>query len=253
MNMRDGLGRVQSLLILGGGSDIALATVDALVAEGAERVLLAARKPERLEPQAERLRARGAAVRLLEFDAQDTDGHERLVTEAFADGDVDLVLVAFGTLGPGGPGQRDRLAALDVLATNLLGAVSVILPVARALERQGHGTLAVLSSVAGQRGRAANYVYGASKAGLDTFCQGLGDTLAGSGVQVMVVRPGFVRTKMTAGRPRPPLAATADQVAAAIVGGLRANAHTVWVPAGMRAVSAVLRHLPRPLFRRLPL
>jgi decaprenylphospho-beta-D-erythro-pentofuranosid-2-ulose 2-reductase len=253
MKMRDGLGRVQSLLVLGGGSDIALATVDALVAEGAERVLLAARKPERLESQAERFRARGAAVRLLEFDAQDPDGHERLVAEAFADGDLDLVLVAFGTLGPAGPGQRDRLAALDVLTTNLLGAVSVILPVARALERQGHGTLAVLSSVAGQRGRAANYVYGASKAGLDTFCQGLGDTLTGSGVQVMVIRPGFVRTKMTAGRPRPPLAATADQVAAAIVAGLRANAHTVWVPAGMRAVSAVLRHLPRPLFRRLPL
>ena len=251
--MRDGLGRIQSLLALGGGSEIALATVDALVAQGTERVVLAARKPERLQEQAERLRARGAAVELLEFDAQDTDGHERLIQEAFAGGDLDLVLVAFGTLGPGGAGQRDRLAALDVLATNLLGAVSVILPAARALERQGHGTLAVLSSVAGQRGRAANYVYGASKAGLDTFCQGLGDALAGSGVQVMVVRPGFVRTKMTAGRPRPPLAATADQVAAAVVDGVRTGAHTVWVPAGMRAVSGILRHLPRTLFRRLRL
>lgn len=249
--MRDGLGRVQSLLVLGGGSDIALATVDALVAEGAERVVLAARKPERLESQAERFRARGAAVQLLEFDAQDTDGHDRLVQEAFADGDLDLVLIAFGILGAGGAGQRDRLAALDVLATNLLGAVSVILPLARALERQGHGTLTVLSSVAGQRGRAANYVYGASKAGLDTFCQGLGDALAGSGVQVMVVRPGFVQTKMTAGRPKPPLAATSGQVAAAILDGLRANAHTVWVPASMRVVSGMLRHLPRPLFRRL--
>jgi decaprenylphospho-beta-D-erythro-pentofuranosid-2-ulose 2-reductase len=251
--MRDGLGRIQSLLALGGGSEIALATVDALVAQGTERVVLAARKPERLQEQAERLRARGAAVELLEFDAQDTDGHERLIQEAFAGGDLDLVLVAFGTLGPGGAGQRDRLAALDVLATNLLGAVSVILPAARALERQGHGTLAVLSSVAGQRGRAANYVYGASKAGLDTFCQGLGDALAGSGVQVMVVRPGFVRTKMTAGRPKPPLAATADQVAAAVVDGVRTGAHTVWVPAGMRAVSGILRHLPRTLFRRLRL
>ena len=251
--MRDGLGRIQSLLALGGGSEIALATVDALVAQGTERVVLAARKPERLQEQAERLRARGAAVELLEFDAQDTDGHERLIQEAFAGGDLDLVLVAFGTLGPGGAGQRDRLAALDVLATNLLGAVSVILPAARALERQGHGTLAVLSSVAGQRGRAANYVYGASKAGLDIFCQGLGDALAGSGVQVMVVRPGFVRTKMTAGRPKPPLAATADQVAAAVVDGVRTGAHTVWVPAGMRAVSGILRHLPRTLFRRLRL
>ncbi|HEV2895099.1 MAG TPA: SDR family NAD(P)-dependent oxidoreductase [Actinomycetota bacterium] len=251
--MRDGLGRIQSLLVLGGGSDIALATVDAVVAEGTERVLLAARKPERLAPHVERYRTRGATVELLEFDAQDSAGHERLIQEAFAGGDLDLVLVAFGTLGPGGAGQRDRLAALDVLATNLVGAVSVILPVARALERQGHGTLAVLSSVAGQRGRAANYVYGASKAGLDTFCQGLGDALAGSGAQVMVVRPGFVQTKMTAGRPKPPLAATPDQVAAAIVDGLRVNAHTVWVPASMRVVSGTLRHLPRPLFRRLRL
>ena len=250
--MRDGLGRIQSVLVLGAGSDIALATVDALVAEGVERVLLAARKPERLDGHAEELRARGAAsVELLEFDAQDTDRHEGMVQRAFAGGDLDLVLVAFGTLGPAGAAQLDRPAALDVLTTNLLGAVSVILPVARELQRQGHGTLAVLSSVAGQRGRASNFVYGASKAGLDTFCQGLGDVLAGSGVNVMVVRPGYVTTKMTAGRARPPLAATAGQVAAAILDGLRTDAHTVWVPASMRVVSGVLRFLPRQLFRRV--
>lgn len=250
--MRDGLGRVQSVLALGGGSDIALATVRALVAQGSERVLLAARKADRLQGQAEELRQLGAGiVDLLEFDATSPQGHERFVQRAFADGDLDLVLVAFGVLGPAGQDQRDRHAALEVLTTNLLGAVSVVLPVAAALQRQGHGTLVVLSSVAGQRGRAANFVYGASKAGLDTFCEGLGDALEGSGVQVMVVRPGFVHTKMTAGRAAPPLAVSPEAVATAILEGLRSGAHTVWVPARMRLIMAALRLLPRPLFRRL--
>jgi decaprenylphospho-beta-D-erythro-pentofuranosid-2-ulose 2-reductase len=111
----------------------------------------------------------------------------------------------------------------------------------------------VLTSVAGERARASNFVYGASKAGLDAFCQGLGDELVGSGVHVMVVRPGFVRTKMTAGRPVQPLATTPEAVAAATLEGLRDRAHTVWVPAAMRWAMRGLRLLPRPVFRRLPI
>jgi decaprenylphospho-beta-D-erythro-pentofuranosid-2-ulose 2-reductase len=122
---------------------------------------------------------------------------------------------------------------------------------ANALKKQGHGSLVVLSSVAGERARKANFIYGSTKAGLDAFAQGLGDSLHGSGVHVMVVRPGFVETKMTAGMEKAPLSTTPDAVADAIVSGLRRGAEIVWVPAALRYVLSGLRHLPRPVFRKV--
>jgi decaprenylphospho-beta-D-erythro-pentofuranosid-2-ulose 2-reductase len=124
--------------------------------------------------------------------------------------------------------------------------------VADRLRRQGHGVLVVLSSVAGERVRAANFVYGATKAGLDAFAQGLGDSLAGSGARVLVVRPGFVRTKMTTGLAEAPFTTGPDAVADATIAGLRRGAHTVWSPPALRWVFMVLRHVPRPLWRRMP-
>ena len=123
---------------------------------------------------------------------------------------------------------------------------------ARSLQSQGHGSLVVMSSVAGERARRANFIYGSSKAGLDAFAQGLGDALHGTGVHVMVVRPGFVRTRMTAGLPEAPLATTPEAVATAVELGLRRRTETVWVPGTLRVVMAALRHLPRGVFRRLP-
>ncbi len=136
--------------------------------------------------------------------------------------------------------------------SNYTGAVSAGLICARALQSQGHGSLVVLSSVAGERARRANFIYGSSKAGLDTFAQGLGDALHGTGAHVMVVRPGFVRSKMTTGLTEAPLATTPEAVATAIELGLRRRAETVWVPGTLRVVMSALRHLPRALFRRLP-
>jgi decaprenylphospho-beta-D-erythro-pentofuranosid-2-ulose 2-reductase len=130
--------------------------------------------------------------------------------------------------------------------------VSAGLAAARQLKAQGHGTLVVLSSVAGERVRRANFIYGSSKAGLDGFAQGLGDALAGSGARVMIVRPGFVRTKMTEGLPAAPLSATADAVADATVKGLAGGRAVVWVPALLRPVFMVFRHLPRVVWRKLP-
>ena len=252
--MRDALGAVQSVLVLGGGSEIALATARSLAAARARTVVLAGRRPHELERAAEDLRAAGGtSVEVTAFDADDTGGHAGFVEDVFArHGDFDLVLVAFGVLGEQVLSEADSAAAAGVVRTNFLGAVSVMTEVARRLRDQGHGTIVVLSSVAGERARRSNYVYGSSKAGLDAFSQGLGLGLEGSGVRVMVVRPGFVRTKMTAGIKAPPFSTTADAVAEAIVDGLRRGAHTVWVPPAMRLVMAVVRHLPRPLFRRLP-
>jgi decaprenylphospho-beta-D-erythro-pentofuranosid-2-ulose 2-reductase len=123
--------------------------------------------------------------------------------------------------------------------------------VARQFRRQGHGTLLVLSSVAGERARRANFVYGSSKAGLDSFSQGLGDALVGSGARVVVVRPGFVHTKMTAGMKAAPLSTTPEAVADAVVRGLEKGDEIIWAPAPLRFVMSAMRHLPRPVFRKI--
>ncbi len=253
--MRDAVGGAQTLVVFGGGSEIALATARELVAHGTRTVVLAAREPDGLAEPAATLRDAGASrVECVAFDAQDVDGHPAAVARAFAAAraDVDVVLVAFGVLGPAGRAQLDHEAVRDVFATNAVGGVSVTALAARMLLDQGHGTIVVLSSVAGERARAANYLYGASKAGLDAFAQGLGDDLHGSGVDVMVVRPGFVHTKMTAGLEPAPLSTTPELVAAAIAEGLRRGSPVVWAPAPLRWVMGVVRHLPRPLMRRLP-
>jgi len=243
--VKDALGRVESLLVLGGGSEIGLATARALVSRGARRVVLAARAPERLEAEAAALRSAGAQVALERWDAGDVQGQEAAIAGLFdRHGDLDVVLAAAGVL-EGSPA--------DVIATNFLGLAAALAPAAERMREQGHGTLVVLSSVAGERPRRSNYLYGSSKAGLDAFAQGLGDALADSGVGVLVVRPGFVHTKMTSGLDPAPLATTPEAVADAIVTGLARGSHTVWVPGPLRWVMSALRHLPRPLFRRLDL
>ncbi|MEU2896176.1 decaprenylphospho-beta-D-erythro-pentofuranosid-2-ulose 2-reductase [Streptomyces sp. NPDC001273] len=250
--MKDAFGLPQSLLVLGGTSEIALATARRLIARRTRTVWLAGRPSPGLDEAAGQLRGLGADVRTVAFDALDPAAHEDALGKVFAEGDIDMVLLAFGTLGDQAHDERDPEAAVRVAQTNYTGAVSAGLLCAGALQTQGHGSLVVLSSVAGERARRANFIYGSSKAGLDAFAQGLGDALHGTGVHVMVVRPGFVRTRMTAGLPEAPLATTPEAVAAAVELGLRRRAETVWVPGALRMVMSALRHLPRGVFRRLP-
>lgn len=242
------------MLVLGAGSEIAAAVVDRLVAGRTRSIVLAGRHPEQYEPHAERLRQRGAAVHLVAFDAVDPGDHEKVLVEAAAAiGDVDLVLVAFGVLGDQERFDGDPVAAADAVTVNYTGAVAAGLAAASHLREQGHGTIVLLSSVAGERVRKANPVYGSSKAGADAFYQGLADRLYGSGVRVVIVRPGFVRTKMTAGMKEAPFAVEADVVADRVVRGLQTSAEVIWVPPVLRWVFLVFRHLPRPLWRRLPM
>ena len=161
------------------------------------------------------------------------------------------MLVAFGVLGDQPRAESDAAAALEIVQTNFTGVVSVTVPLVEHLEEQGHGALVLLSSVAGERARRSNFVYGSSKAGVDAFYQGLADRLAGTGVQVLIVRPGFVTTKMTDGMKPAPLSTTPEAVAQAIARGLERGSTTVWVPPALRVVMSGLRHLPRPVFRRL--
>ncbi|MET7567943.1 decaprenylphospho-beta-D-erythro-pentofuranosid-2-ulose 2-reductase [Streptomyces sp. NPDC005492] len=241
----------QSLLVLGGTSRIALATARRLIARRTRTVWLAGRPSPALESAASELRALGAEVRTIAFDALDPDSHEAVLGKVFAEGDIDMVLLAFGILGDQARDEREPAAAVRVAQTNYTGAVAAGLIAARALQTQGHGSLVVLSSVAAERARRTNFIYGSSKAGLDTFTQGLGDALYGTGVHVMVVRPGFVRSKTTADHEATPLTTTPEAVATAIELGLRRGSETVWVPGRLRLVMWALRHLPRALFRRL--
>jgi decaprenylphospho-beta-D-erythro-pentofuranosid-2-ulose 2-reductase len=253
--VQDALGGVQSVLVLGGGSEIAMATLRRLVANRTRTVVLAARHPEALHAQVAELQDLGATrVEALAFDASATDTHEAFVEDVFDRfGDLDLVLLAFGVLGDQVEAERDGAAAAEIARVNYLGAVSVTIPVATRLRAQGHGTIVALSSVAGERARRSNFVYGSSKAGLDAFFQGLGDSFSGSGVHVMIVRPGFVHTKMTEGLDPAPLATTPEAVADAIVRGLERGTEVIWVPPPLRFVMSGLRHLPRAVFRKIPL
>ena len=251
--MRDGVGRVQTAAVFGGDSEIGVAILRALAADGLERVALAVRDPGR-SPGAAALRAGGVAVHTVGFDATACDTHAPVVERAFealGGADLDLAIVAFGLLGDQERAKRDAAAAVALAQTNFTGAVSVLTLLAERLRAQGHGAIVVLSSVAGERARQSNYPYGATKAGLDAFAQGLGDALAPAGVRVLVARPGFVRTKMTAGRPAAPLATDAAAVARDVTAALRRGAHTVWSPPLLRWAFAVMRVLPRLLWRRL--
>ena len=253
--MKDALGAVQSILILGGSSEIGVAIAAKLAAARHATVILAGRHPDALAAAATSVRAAGAGrVETLPFDAAETDTHDEVVASAakLAGGDLDVVVLAFGVLGDQEADEAGGNGAVRLAQTNYVGAVSAGLAVARALKAQGHGTLIVLSSVAGERVRRANFIYGSSKAALDGFAQGLGDALAGSGARVLIVRPGFVRTKMTEGLPSAPMSTTAEAVAAATVKALAAGREVIWVPAQLRLVFAVFRHLPRAVWRRLP-
>ncbi|MFD5552253.1 SDR family NAD(P)-dependent oxidoreductase [Streptomyces sp. NPDC127068] len=253
--MKDAPGLPQSLLILGGTSEIALATARRLVTRRTHTVWLAGRPSPRLEAAAEQLRGLGADTRTVAFDALDPADHESTLGKVFAEGDVDTVLLAFGLTGDQARDESDPVAAATIAATNYTGAVSAGLVCAQALQNQGHGSLVVLSSVAAERARRTDFIYGSSKAGLDTFTQGLGDALHGTGVHVMLVRPGQVRV---AGAPgtraeRTALSTTPEAVATAIEAALRRGAESVWVPGALRLVMSALRHLPRAVFRRLAL
>lgn len=243
------------ILVLGGTSEIALAIVQELLRSAPREVVLAGRDGPGLVAAAETLAGAGATtVSTVELDAVHVEGHEPALAEAFARlGGADLVLLAVGLLGERGGVPRDVDDALEVLRVNVLGAGSLLIRAARLLRAQGSGTIVVLSSVAGERVRASNVVYGAAKAGLDALARGLADALHGDGVRVLVVRPGFVRTKMTSGLAAAPFATEPAEVAVVVVRGLERGEAVVWAPPALRWLMLAMRMLPRSIFRALPI
>ncbi|WP_040492980.1 SDR family NAD(P)-dependent oxidoreductase [Ilumatobacter nonamiensis] len=238
----------QTILVLGGRSEIAHAIVTELASPALTTVVLAHRGGDVVTIDG---LPDGVTVHCVAFDAIDHHTHEEFVAKVVAEhGDLDVVVQAFGQLG-GDDVNTDPVAASELVEVNVVGAVSSGLAVAARLRAQGHGVLVVLSSVAGVRTRPSNFVYGATKAGQDAFATGLGHALVGSGARVMTVRPGFVRSAMTEGMDEAPFACDPSDVAEAVASGLRRRKSVVWAPGMLRGVFTVLRVLPGFLWRKL--
>jgi len=252
--MNDAMGMPQTAVVVGGTSDIARAVLRALAARRLRHVVLIGRDEVGLAAAAKELHALGTPdVDVLTLDVTDVARVAAVVGDASTRlGQVDMVLVAAGVLGDQASVEADPDAVARTFATNVSGPAAIMTAFAAVLRRQGHGKMVVLSSVAGVRVRRSNYVYGASKAGLDAFAQGLAEALRGSGASLMIVRPGWVATRMTEGRDPAPFATTADAVAADVVAGLERSSPVVWSPRPLRLVFAVMRLAPAALWRMLP-
>jgi len=243
-------GSVPRVLLLGGTSEIGLAILAALGLPANAEVILAGRDEQRLAAAGKELPGR---VRTVRYDATDTGGHQAFVDDIADEGPLDLVISAAGILVPQAECERDVALAAAMIETNFTGHVSTLLAVAARMRARGRGTIVVLSSVAAVRPRKANPVYGAAKAGLDAFARGLADSLHGSGVRVLLVRPGFVTGRMTAGMRPAPLATTPEAVGTATAAALRGGKATVWVPASLAGLAIAIRLVPHPAWRRVAL
>ena len=236
------------IVLLGGTSEIGLAILAALRLPAEAEILLAGRDQAALEAAGKTLPSR---VRTCHYDATDTAGHEVFIRDVFAGGPVDIVISAAGVLTPQPVLNQDPEQAAVLIDTNFTSHVTTLLASAARMRDQGHGTIVVLSSVAAVRPRKANMVYGAAKAGLDAFARGLADSLHGSGVRVLLVRPGFVTGRMTAGMDPAPLATTPAAVGAAVAAALSTDRQTVWVPRSLAGLANVMRLIPRAAWRRI--
>ncbi|MER7014019.1 decaprenylphospho-beta-D-erythro-pentofuranosid-2-ulose 2-reductase [Saccharopolyspora sp. NPDC000359] len=243
-----------AVLVLGGRSEIGVAVAERLVKQGHGKVVLAARRSADLDAEEAVLRQVGATdVARVEFDADDVSSHAELLRGIVdAHGPIDVAVTAFGLLGDQERAERDAAHAVQIVHTDYVAHISVLTHLANLLREQGSGRIVVFSSVAGVRVRRANYVYGSAKAGLDGFANGLSDALVGSGVDLLIVRPGFVIGRMTQGMSPAPWSSTPDQVADATVAALRRGRRVVWVPRILRWVFAAMRLVPQPIWRRMP-
>ncbi|MFC4949658.1 SDR family NAD(P)-dependent oxidoreductase [Pseudonocardia sp. GCM10023141] len=242
----------RTVVIFGGRSEIGVAVAQRL-APGAT-VVLAARRSTDLDAEEKSLRDAGAAaVDRVEFDADDLASHAAVLQDLVdRHGRLDVAVIAFGLLGDQARAEAEPEHAVQIVHTDYVAHVALLTRLATILRGQGGGDLVVYSSVAGARVRRANYVYGSAKAGLDGFASGLADALHGSGVRLLLVRPGFVIGRMTEGMAPAPFSSTPEQVADATVRALAAGRGVVWVPAVLQPIFAVLGHAPRRLWRRMP-
>lgn len=246
MSPRDAFGRGQTVLLLGDGSDIGQA-IAARMADGGARTLVMAGRSTGARPSS----PAGVSVDRRHFDARDTASHSRFFEEVFDEHPVDTVVVAFGVLHDQASVDADPLLGVEMAETNYVGALSALLHAVNHLRKRGGGDIVLLSSVAGAVPRRSNYVYGSSKTAIDFAARGIAAVAAEVDIHLLIVRPGFVRTSMTAGMTPQPFAVSAETVARAVTDGLARRERIVWVPGILRWVMGVLSLLPRRLVDRL--
>jgi short-subunit dehydrogenase len=242
------------VLVVGATSAIAAETARVYAAYGA-RLYLTGRNPERLAAVAADLRVRGAgAVETVVFDVTHVDRCDEVVAAAWeAFGGLDVALLAHGVLPDQAGSQNSSAAAIGSIEVNFTSAVALLTPLANRFEAARAGRIAVITSVAGDRGRQSNYIYGAAKGGLDRFLEGLRNRLFPSGVAVVTIKPGFVDTPMTAGRPHGPLYASARRVGRATHRAIQRRKSVAYIPWFWRPIMWVIRMLPEAVFKRLRL
>ncbi|SDL70773.1 SDR family oxidoreductase [Pseudomonas indica] len=245
---------MKNILIIGATSAIAEATARQLALRGINLYLLG-RNKERLEMLAGDLKVRGANKALYEtFDAADFSSHSMLLDQAERDlGGLDTVLIAHGTLGNQKSCEKNFALTLQELTTNATSVISLLTLLGNRFETQGHGRIAVISSVAGDRGRQSNYVYGTAKGALNIFLQGLRNRLSKQGVQVLTIKPGFVDTPMTAHFRKGLLWATPDKIASDIIQALDKRKDVLYTPFFWRPIMLIIRMIPEFIFKRLNL
>ncbi len=253
--MINAVGVPQSILVLGGTSEIGLAITAEFLKKGPAKVILAALPgDDKRNAAVEQMKSAGASeVETIDFDAIDFDSHQGVVDQAFAGGDVDICIVAFGMLGNNEEQWQDQKKAVQIAEVNYTGAVSMGVLVGQKFKEQGHGQFIVMSSAAGERVRRSNFVYGSTKAGLDGFYLCLGEALEEYGVNTLVIRPGQVRTRMSAGVKEAPLTVNKEDVAELAVKSVEQGKQLVWAPPLFQLVMVILTHIPRKIFKKLPI
>lgn len=253
--MINAVGNPQTLLLFGGTSEIGLAICAEFLKKAPARVILAALPddPGRDAAVAQMKAAGATEVELIDFDALDTDSHARVIEEAWKGGDVDIAIVAFGLDADAEELWQNQRLAVKVAGVNYTAGVSVGILAGEKMKAQGFGRIIAMSSVAGERVRRSNFVYGSSKAGLDGFYLGLGEALRPHGVRVLVIRPGQVRTRFSAHVKEAPMTVDKEDIATLAVAASDKGKELVWAPGTFRYVMMVLRHIPRPIFRKLPI
>jgi decaprenylphospho-beta-D-erythro-pentofuranosid-2-ulose 2-reductase len=247
----DSLGNPQSILLVGGTSEIGQAIVDRLAQGGRlQRLTLLGRNEQALDKVAQEWQDRGVETCVVIADLAGEVDPAVLTQRCFHEHDVDVVVLAAGVT-PGEEAHKDPKAARDVAMVNFVSQMQLGTELVQRMLVQGHGTLVVLSSVAAERPRGDNYLYGATKSGLDAWANGLADALADEPLRILVVRPGMVRTRMSQGHKEAPFTCDKEDVAEAVAKNLVSGPVTVWVPAQLRALMSGLRHTPRPVFRKV--
>jgi decaprenylphospho-beta-D-erythro-pentofuranosid-2-ulose 2-reductase len=257
----DAVGNPQAILVLGGTSEIGLAIAERYLRDASARVILAdlPDHPRKADAIAAMTSAGAKSVEWIDFDGVKSDTHPSVIEKAWGGGDVDVAIVAFGLLGDAEELWQNQRKAVQIAEINYTAAISVGVLVGEKMRAQGSGRIIAMSSAAGERVRRSNFVYGSTKAGLDGFYLGLGEALREFGVRVLVIRPGQVRTSTTiahlkaTGAKEAPFTVDKEYVAELAVTASAKGKDLVWAPGAFRYVMMILRHVPRPIFRKLPI